>query len=597
MGWIKKGNVIALAVVAGLLALFFLVFFDGLLKRALIAGAQTAVRAKVEIVSVKTKLLQGTLLIKGLTAANKDEPMKNLFEFQDASFAFKPSAALRGKVVISDASLLGLRFGTPRKRSGALPRSDKPSALEGLAKKALGSEGQASLAKLSEAKTAVSGKIDADKLKSLAGLDEAEKKVNDVRDRWKGRLDAFKHFDKDVAAIQTELKSVGKGGSAPADIARKIQTVQQAQAKLKAMQQQVQGARADLDSDLGQVQSALKKAEDLKNQDLKGLMAAAGLPSIDADSMTKRLLGAVLGDRVGSALYWVDWAKKKSSGSAVKKAPERPRRKGVDVEFPTPGADPQFLLEKARLTGRLDSVFQGKDMDLEGTLTGVTSNAPLYGKPARLVMKGAVAAGPKLSFNGLLDQTKEPGSTSLDFDYAGMPLAGLFLGDSEVGAEVSGGSARLNGRLSSSGDLWKGQVLIDAAGVALTPKLGLKGDVARFAGSALQGVKSFSARVGIEGAQDDLRFSISSDLGKTLAAGLKSAFSAELALQEKALRAQIDALYAGKAKALQAQTSQLQAQLLGPLDAQQGLLDKALKDAASKSAGGNPFEKLRNLFR
>lgn len=597
MGWIKKGNVGALVFVAGLIALFFVFFLDGLVKRALVAGAQAAVRAKVDIAEVDVQILKGVLLINGLAAANKDEPMKNIFEFREARLDFKLSAALRGKVVVSDASLSGLLFGTARKTSGALARPSKPSALETMAKKALGAEGQAALSKLGEMKPVLKGDLDPSKLKSLVGLDEAEKKVNEVKERWQSRIAAIQNFDKDIAAIQADLKSVGAGGSSPADIARKVQLVQQAQAKLKGMQAQVQSARQDINGDLAQVQGVLAKAQDLKNQDLNGLLAMAGVPSLDAESLTKRLLGPALSGRVGEALYWVSWARTKSSGSPAKKAPERPRRKGVDVEFPVPGADPRFLLEKASIDGSLTSVFQGQDMDLYGTLTGVTSDAPLYGKPARLNLSGAVKNGPTLSLEGLLDQTKEPGGAAVDFNYAGLPLAGLFLGDGELGAQVTAGSARLKGRISSQGDQWKGEVLIDASSIRLEPKLGLSGDMARFAGSALKGVTRFNARVGIEGAEDDLRFTISSDLGRTLADSLKGAFSAEIAAQRKILEQKIDALYAGKAKALQAQAGQLQSQLLGPLNSQQQVLDKAVKDAASKSAGGNPLDRLKGLFR
>jgi uncharacterized protein (TIGR03545 family) len=598
MGWIKKGNVIALAAAAGLMALLTVCFLDSLVKRALVAAAQAAVQAKVDIVSVDVRVLRGSLLIEGFAAADKSEPMKNLLEFERASLAFKPSAALRGKVVISDASLSGLRFGTPRKASGLLPRPEKPSALERMARRALASEeGRAALSKLSQAKSALSGDLDPSRLKSLAGLDEAQKKFDEVSGRWKEKAIAFKNFDKDVAAVQAELKSLGQGGSSPADIARKIQALQQAQAKLKALRDQVQSARKDLEADLGLVKEALNKAEELKRQDLNGLLAAAGLPSLDADSLTKRLLGPALSQKLGSALYWVNWAKTKSAGSAAKKAPQRPRRAGVDVTFPTPGADPAFLLEKASIDGRLAAAFQGKDLDLGGTLTGVTSDAPLYGKPARLSLKGAVAGGPRLSVEGRLDQTRSPGAASVSFDYAAMPLAGLILGDDEMGALVSAGAARLNGQISSQGELWKGEILIEASGLALDPKLGLTGETARLAASALRGIKTFKARVAVEGAEDDLRFTLSSDLGRALAEGLKGAFSAELAVQRKALEAKLDALYAGKAKDLQAQAGRLQTQLLGPLDAQQGLIEKALKDAAGKSLGTNPLERLKGLFR
>lgn len=596
MGWIKKSNVIALAAASGLLALFFLFFFDSLLKRALIAAAQAAVRARVEIASVETHLFKGTLLLKDFTAANKDEPMKNLFELQEARFVFKPSAALRGKVVVSDASLLGLRFGTARKTDGTLPAS-KPSALELMARKALAPQAETALSHLSDAKASFKADLDPKNLKSLSGLDEAQKKADSMKTRWQGRLDAFKGMDKEIKDIQASLQDLSKGGNSPADFARKAQAVQQAQAKLKGMQKQMEDTRKDLAGDMAEIQNAMKKAEELKKQDLKGLMAAAGLPSLDAESLTKRLLGPAMAAKVSKTLYWISLAKKKSSGSPAKKAEERTRRKGVDVEFPTPGADPQFLLEHAAISGTVASLLQGKDMDLQGTLTGVTSNAPLYGKPARLELGGTVKGGPTLSLKGVLDQTKGQGVGALDFDYTGMPLSGMVLGDGELGASVTAGSAKLKGRIATQGEEWKGEILVTASSLSLEPKLGLQGDMARYAGSALKGVRSLNAKIGLSGKEDDLRFTIDSDLGKTLADGLKAGISAQFAEQRKALEAKLNALYAPKLQGLQGQTGQLQSQLQGPLNDQQQLIEKALKDAAGKSLGGNPLDKLKGLFR
>lgn len=598
MSWIKKGNVLSLLAAAGLFWLLAFLFFDALVKQALVSSAQAAFRAKVEIDSVDVGLLRGSLLIEGFAAANKNEPMKNLLEFQRARLTLKPSAALRGKIVIREASLEGLRFGTPRKTSGALPRPQKPSALESMARRALDSaEGRAALSKLSGAQSALSGDLDASRLKSLAGLDDAQRKIEEVGARWKEKAASFKDFDKTAAAVQADLKNLGTGGSAAADIARKVQTLQRAQASLNALRDQVQSARKDLDADLGLVKASLEKAEELKRRDLNGLLAAAGLPSLDADSLTKRLLGPALSAKVGSTLYWVNWAKTKSAASAGKKASERPRRAGLDVAFPAPGADPAFLLEKASLDGRLAALFQGKDLDLSGVLTGVTSDAPLYGKPARLSLKGAVAGGPRLSVEGRLDQTRSPATASISFDYAGMPLAGLMLGDGEIGALVSAGSARLKGLIEIQGERWKGDILIEASGLALNPQLGLSGETARLAASALRGIKTFQARVGVEGTDEDMRFTLTSDLGRALSEGLKGAFSSELSAQRKILEAKLDALYGEKAKDLRAQAGRLESQLLGPLDERQGLVEKALKEAAGKSLGPNPLERLKGLFR
>lgn len=532
MTWLKKGNFIALALAAGLVALFLCVFLDPLLKRGLIAAGQAAAKAKVEVGSLSTSIRRGELVIRSVAVADKKEPMKNVLEIGEAKLAFKPSAALKGRAVIEDAALGGLRFGTPRKSSGALPRSDEPSKVEALARRAIGPGVAAKMEKAKEA----AAKPDLEDLKSLAGLDEAEAKLKDVEGRWKARVETFKN-------------------------AGKVDPV-----KALALVKEAEAANRELKADLESVQAALRKAEELREQDLRGLLALAGVPSFDADSLTRRLLGPELADKVGKGLYWAQWLKRRASADPKKKAAERPRRKGVNVEFPRPGADPAFWLKQARLSG------EHAGMTLEGKLSDVASD----GRTSRLRLEGA-GSGRTLALLGALDAK----ALDLDLSYAGLPLSGLALGEGDVAASVAAGSAKARAKLRIS-ERWKGEAVLDAAGVKLQPRVSLSGAAGRAAGAALSGISRFSARVGVEGTEDDLRFSVGSDLGKTLAASLKSSLTAEAEAETRKLRAQLDARYQPKLDALKAR----QAELLKPLeDAQKRLKDSAgagLKDLFKK---------------
>ncbi len=148
------------------------------------------------------------------------------------------------------------------------------------------------------------------------------------------------------------------------------------------------------------------------------------------------------------------WARKRSA-SQNEKAKQKPpaRRRGINFEFPRAHGYPQFVLEKALLSGKMAALFNGRDMALEGSLAGVTSNPPLYGRPARLTLKGAVpGGGPAMGLQATLDQTKTPGQTELTLHYAGLPLAGMGLGDERLGASLKGGDAALNGTIRIVGD-------------------------------------------------------------------------------------------------------------------------------------------------
>ena len=129
MSWVKKGPVLGTLGAVLLLAAFTYFFFDPLLKRGLIAGGEAAAGAKVEIGSVTSKWLNGTLEIERIAIADRDAPMKNLVEFSRLAFTLDLPAAVRGKGVVREAALEGLRLGGARKTSGALRNPPPPSKL------------------------------------------------------------------------------------------------------------------------------------------------------------------------------------------------------------------------------------------------------------------------------------------------------------------------------------------------------------------------------------------------------------------------------------------------------------------------------------
>lgn len=594
MRWLKKGNFIAVGVVAVAIAVFCGFFMDPLIKWGLIKAGQSAVQAKVEIGGLKTSLFSGRLEIRRLATANRNDPMKNLLELEQASFQFSPGQALRGKVVIPEASILGLRFGTARKTSGALALSRRPSAIAKMVEKELAPAKDQALSKIGEVK-AVAAELDPKKLTSLKALDESSGRLKELSERWKGKLEVAK-IDGEIKQIQEQVKSLQGGGSTLGDIALKAKTAQDTQSKISGLLKDVESSKNAVTQELNDVRATIKKAEELKNKDLNGLLQAAGLPALDAESLAKRMLGPATANKISTGLTWVSWTRKQMASPKSKQAQAPPRRKGINIEFPVHNAKPAFLLEKALLSGVLASIFQGRDMKLEGALYGATSNPPLYGKPARLVLKGAVPnGGPRMGLEGLIDQTKTPGSTELSFLYEGLPLTGTELGDGELGAAIKSGLARINGSLRISGDNWKGQFVVQAAQVSLEPRLGLKGPAAQYAALALQGINKFSATIGVEGSEDDLHFKISSDLGQSLAQGMQKAVSSAFADQRKLLESKLNALYADKANALRNQTESLQASLLAPLNRQDAALREALKNAAAKSLGKS-LPNLNKLF-
>lgn len=582
MSWVKKGPVLATLGAVLLLWAFVFFFFDPLLERALIAGGEAAAGAKVEIGSVRSKWLKGTLEIKGIAVADREAPMKNLVELSRVAFQLDTSAALRGKGVVREAALEGLRLGTARRTSGALRNPPPPSALSLAIQKQIAP----AKSKAIEVKSNAVGEVDAAKLQGLKKLDEAKAKAKEIEERWKGKADEAKAIEKEAKDIADSLKAIGGG-----DILKKAAAAGDAQKRLKALIARVDAQKAQAQKDIAEAQALMKEADELRRQDLNGLLAAAGLPTLDSQDLARRLLGAGTASRLATAMKWLRLAREKAAARKAAHPPPPPRRAGIDVEFPRAHSYPQYLLENAKITGTLDGVMGGA-LDLKGVLDGVTSNPKLYGKPATLTLAGKSASGPAVTLGGRLDQQNDPVGVSVDFSGSGFSLAGTSLGDGEVGGTLTAGSAKVKGRLSSSGDEWTGEVLVEAAGVVLEPKVALTGTAGALVSDALKSLTGFNARIGISGREDDLKLAFSSNIGEAVAAAMRKAVSGQLEAQKKILEGKLAALYGGKDKDARASVDGLTGKLLGPLDAQKGALNKQLQDAVGKALGGRGLDKL-----
>lgn len=582
MSWVKKGPVLGTLGAVLLLWAFVFFFFDPILKRGMIAGGQAAAGAKVEIGSVRSKWLKGTLDIDRVAIADREAPMKNLVELSRVAFQLDTSAALRGKGVVREAALEGLRLGTARKTSGAIRNPPPPSALSLAIQKQIAP----AKSKAIEVKSNAVGEVDAAKLQGLKKLDEAKAKAKEIEDRWKGKADEAKAIEKEAKDIADSLKSIGGN-----DILKKAAAAADAQKRIKALIARVDAQKAQAQKDIAEAQSLMKEADELRKQDLNGLLAAAGLPTLDSQDLAKRLLGAQTASRLTTAMKWMRLAREKAAARKAANPPPPARRAGVNVEFPRAHTYPQYLLENAKITGTLDGVMGGA-LDLKGVLDGVTSNPKLYGKPATLTLAGRSASGPAVSLGGVLDQQKDPVGVTVDFSGSGFSLAGTSLGDGEVGGALTAGTAKVKGRLASAGDEWTGEVFVEAAGVVLEPKVALGGTAGALVSDALKSLTGFNVRIGISGREDDLKLAFSSNAGEVVAAAMRKAVSGRLEAQKKVLEGKLAALYGDKAKDARASVDGLAGKILGPLDAQKGALNKQLQDSIGKALGGRGLDKL-----
>jgi uncharacterized protein (TIGR03545 family) len=328
------------------------------------------------------------------------------------------------------------------------------------------------------------------------------------------------------------------------------------------------------------------------------------LPTIDKGSMARAIFGPAVakwGERLLNGVHTV----RQHMPPKPAAPPPPPRGRARIIEFPRHNALPRFLLVKAQLSGE---VGKENPFGFSGILTGITTNPPLYGKPATVNLHGNQGAR---SFNvqGVLDHTHDIPSESLQASYAGFSLNNLNLGqDGGLGMALRQGQGKANVALSIRGEQLEGHATMEGTGLSVEPKVDLKSDnaiaqrAAKNVTASLSQVKAMSVGIGIGGTLASPQLNIESNIGSIISDALKNALGAEVAEQEKALRAELEKQTAGKIQELQGSVDALKQKALPQLAGHTQVIDDLLGQVKSQAGraipGGNkPIEGLKNIFK
>jgi len=584
------------------LTLLIVLFLDPFLKWAIIKAGQGVFGARVNIEAVKTKLLKGRMSIRGLQVADKSKPMQNLFQWGDAVFDFRPVPLLEKKVVIEEASLTGLKFGAPRKTSGALTWEEKQPGFVGKAVSHMQSQVEKiALDKVSEAKERYNPKeaLDPKNLQTLQAADRAKAQLQAAPQQVQQQIDKL-NAQQRAADFQKRAQALGSKDTSAAGIAQKLSEVNALTKELQAFRKDVEDTQHTVIDQIKNAQAQVEEVKKAREEDWKALKSRFALPTLDKASMARALFGPAAvqwGERLFNGVHMV----RSHMPPKPKSPPPPPRGRARIIEFPRTHDVPRFLLEKALVSGE---VGQDKPFGFSGTITGITTNPPLYGKPATIDLAGT--QGPR-SFNlkGMLDHTHDIPAESLEATYNGFSLSNTSFGQSDsLAIGLTQGEGRAQGRVAIKGDTLEGHIALQGNNLSVDPKIDLKSNsaiaqraVKNITGS-LASVKSMTVGIGLSGTLDAPKLDIDSNIGSIVADALKSALGAEIAEQEKALRAEFEKATAGKIQELQGSVDALTQKALPQLAQQNKVIDDLLAQVKTQAAlpGGNPTDSLKKIF-
>jgi uncharacterized protein (TIGR03545 family) len=536
---IRWKGLIAFAVIVGLIMLFNFLFLDRIIKGIVEDQASLAVGARVDIGDLKFSIFGLRFEIQNLQVTNPEQPMRNAVQIGSMAFDLAAVPLLRKKVVIEQMSVKDLAFGTPRKKSGALPRriqkklEVREKAVDVDAGRRMEDCVLPDFSKIADIKKlSVKELLAGVDLQSVAFIGDYQKKLTSSKAVWEKRLAALptqETIEKDVNALQNFKDQRPKDVTQLPAYLEKLNTLQQ---KMKETTKILTDAQQEFQKEIGSLKSSLKEVEKLKVQDLKTVMGKMGIQIPSSMDLICVLLGKDVARKVNGAVAWYRKLSTfmppgKPKGEKEKPV-EKPRLKGVDVQFPVTHGYPDFLLELAEF-----SVLPGKTLGSEafafnrlaGQLRGLTTQPSLYNKPTTFRLEGALAGNVAkgLIISGEIDHRTASPNDRIDLNIKELNIEQFTGSKTASPLRLTSGLLNINGYLGIRGEAMNGRVSVGVQ----NPKIDV-GTTAPILADLFKNMGSFDVTMMIGGTIDQPSLTLSSNAEKTLASGLENIIQTRL---------------------------------------------------------------------
>jgi uncharacterized protein (TIGR03545 family) len=358
-----------------LAVLVFSIFFKNrLVTRAAERGLEAVFGAQADILGLRFQPLRGRVALEALAVTDADAAERNLFELGSTVIDLNLNQLLRRRLVLEEVACRGLRFGAERMSPGRV--SETAGGAQPGAETRVQERGQAAGVLLLSARELVASRYES--LESTVRLQELAEILDSSVNVWEERrrgleaeLLAASAAGEEVLAIKVEeLRS-------PEEAVRALQTVDRARRLLEDSAETLRQAGADSVREKRRIEEAFSAASASLAADREALLRLWAAPAKEMKGIAAVLLESLLEPRLGKAARYAVRAVEAASELRGGRQSRGARRgRGREVAFsgsPYPG----FLIR------RLEGSLEEEDRLVRATLTDLSSDMELWGRPAR----------------------------------------------------------------------------------------------------------------------------------------------------------------------------------------------------------------------
>lgn len=529
MKFFRWQGVIAFALIGGAVAVFLILFLDGIIERGIEENGSQAAKTQIDLASLSTSLLSQAASINGLEIANPDNNMENLLQIEKLSMDVDGAKAIARKIIIDDLQAKGIRLNQKRATPAKIIVPKNKAETENPEK---GESGSMALPGLGGVYIKSPEEIlKSEKLETLEAANKAKETIENLKAKWQKRFDtdlnpsSLEETKQKLAKLQEKVK-----GGGLASIPETLQEFQSLQKEIQDRMNRITSLKSEFEKD---IQAAKKQLAELK-----------GLPKKDFDRLKKKYSLSMDGgsNALGTLIEGPLKAKLDKAWKAYKmlspylnkpKATTKEdyqyvRGKGANVQFAKASPYPDFLLRHANLSMSL------LDTEVQGELKDLTDNPKLYGKPAVLNFKsGKNEKFDSFNLNVELDKTGAQSKDSMSVDFRGVNLQGL---QTEGAGEVKGGIANLNGKLRITNENnIDGNFKAELNSVALHIPKQDGNELANTIAESLSSINRINITIGIRGTIENYQLDIQSNLKDIISGAVKKALVGKMTGFESSL--------------------------------------------------------------
>ena len=595
---IRWSFLIPTIIIIALITIFNILFFDKILKKAIISAGQFAVGAKVEIDYLKTSFKNCSVTINGFRAADKNNYFKNLVDIEKAKFDVRFAPLLRKKVVIDAMSLDGLRWQTDRKTSGELPKKKK-SNKESKFAKMFKSAKEKNVAEFNDLPSVeMFNKIqdqinnfDINKLiedSGLSSIKEVEKVSADLQNKYKSYQDKVNNFNyeekinKAKALVDDISKS--KFGSL-ADIANTAKKVNE----LKAMKKEFDDILTELNNAKKDINSTIDVTKQIKNtvtNDVNMICEKISIPTLNTKNISQMIFGPKWVNRVENILYYISIAKQYIPEGSDEEAKEvKQRALGRDIIF-REKLYPSLLISNLQLSATSAKTKEEKAMWLSGLIKNISSSPSLVNEPMILSVNGGIEEPKKqiVLIDGVFDHRTKNFKDNLQISCLGLSGKILNIEPNDYLPLVDTANVNVKGTfdLDNSGFLCSANMSF--SNIKEKNLSSIEGNL-KYLAQITNSIKSFDVNLTAQTKDNEnLDIDISSNIDSALYSGIHRLFSAKVDEAKYKIRQKVNELAQAKVKeiekSLQGQKDEVLKQIndkIGAIDNIEKIIGDALK--------------------